>query len=219
MSKTQLSKQVAELEREKKDALTKMEAIKHKLEQTNAEKEVIKRQLDTYRSLKKQEQIMEVKQSKVPLVLEDPIANSNTLSGQKSPRFNAVAALAAKDISKMQTFKDVRNERKKQKITGGSQVPMHRGNEPRVIADEPMEDDEGEHSQPPVIRMDASRDRKQGSNFDSVLINSNKHNEGSSTGIVNVFARLLQPAKPRGLLGSFAENNDNNTNKPTTVVQ
>lgn len=43
MSKTALSKRVAESEREKKDLAGKLEAIKHKLDQTNAEKDVIKR--------------------------------------------------------------------------------------------------------------------------------------------------------------------------------
>jgi hypothetical protein len=38
-SKTFLSKRIAELEREKNDESKKYEAIKHKLEQSNAEKE------------------------------------------------------------------------------------------------------------------------------------------------------------------------------------
>lgn len=49
-SKTALSKRVAELERERKDEQKRLENIRHKLEQTNAEKEVIKRQLDTIKT-------------------------------------------------------------------------------------------------------------------------------------------------------------------------
>ena len=42
-SKTFLSKRIAELEREKNDESKKYEAVKHKLEQSNAEKEQFKR--------------------------------------------------------------------------------------------------------------------------------------------------------------------------------
>lgn len=42
-SKTALSKRVAELERERKDDSKRFETLKHKLEQTNADKEVLKR--------------------------------------------------------------------------------------------------------------------------------------------------------------------------------
>jgi len=52
---------VAELERERKEEQKKFEAVKHKLEQTNGEKELIKRQLDTIRLKIKQQDIMDVK--------------------------------------------------------------------------------------------------------------------------------------------------------------
>ncbi len=64
-SKTALSKRVAELERERKDEQKRLENIRHKLEQTNAEKEVIKRQLDTIKTKIKQQDIQDIKQSKV----------------------------------------------------------------------------------------------------------------------------------------------------------
>ena len=78
-------------------------------------------------------------------------------------------------VSKMQTLKDARNERKTKKIAGGGYTQREPTNEPRVIADEPMEDDEDvtEHK-----RVDGSRD-------------SRADNRG------DVFSRLLQPAKPR----------------------
>lgn len=42
-----LSKRVAELERKNRDEEKKMEAIRHKFEQSNQEKELYKRQLET----------------------------------------------------------------------------------------------------------------------------------------------------------------------------
>jgi hypothetical protein len=49
-------------------------------------------------------------------------------------------------IAKMQNLKDARNERKNKKIGNfaGSNTQREPTNEPRVIADEPMEDDEPE---------------------------------------------------------------------------
>lgn len=60
-SKTALSKRVAELERERKEDQKKFETVKHKLEQTTADKEVLKRQLDTIKQKIKQQEVMEVK--------------------------------------------------------------------------------------------------------------------------------------------------------------
>ena len=48
-SKISLSKRVAELERMRKDEQKKTETFKHKLEQANQEKEIIKKQLDQLR--------------------------------------------------------------------------------------------------------------------------------------------------------------------------
>lgn len=45
---------MAELERERKEESKKYEMIKHKWEQTNADKEVLKRQLDTLKTKLKQ---------------------------------------------------------------------------------------------------------------------------------------------------------------------
>lgn len=60
-SKTQLSKRVAELEREKRDEAKRFETLRHKLEQTNADKEVLKRQLNTIKTQVKQQEVLEVK--------------------------------------------------------------------------------------------------------------------------------------------------------------
>jgi septal ring factor EnvC (AmiA/AmiB activator) len=113
-SKTALSKKVAESEREKKDLANKLETIKHKLEQTNAEKEVIKRQLDTQRTMKKQQIVNEIKQSKVPPPQLDTFQEpnpTNSLAGQRSPKFSAMSIFgAAKE--KILVLKDARNERK-----------------------------------------------------------------------------------------------------------
>lgn len=45
---------MAELERDKEDKEKKFEAMRHKLEQTNAEKEALKRQFDTLKNQVKQ---------------------------------------------------------------------------------------------------------------------------------------------------------------------
>ena len=55
---------MAELERERKEESKKYETLKHKYEQSNADKEVIKRQLDSVKSKIKQQDIMEIKQTK-----------------------------------------------------------------------------------------------------------------------------------------------------------
>ncbi len=48
----------------------------------------------------------------------------------------------------MNTLKDMRNERKIKKLTGASSVQRIATNEPRVIADEPMEEQEEGEAQP-----------------------------------------------------------------------
>ncbi len=76
---------MAELERERKEESKKYEMIKHKWEQTNADKEVLKRQLDTVKTKLKQQEVNEVKQTKVlalnPIAAEDPQANVNSMAG------------------------------------------------------------------------------------------------------------------------------------------
>jgi hypothetical protein len=59
-----LSKKLAELERETIDKERRFEAIRHKLEQTNAEKETLKRQFDTLKNHVKQQGISEIKNFK-----------------------------------------------------------------------------------------------------------------------------------------------------------
>lgn len=63
----------------------------------------------------------------------------------------------------MTTLKDIRNERKNKKLSivpgGGSQTQREPTNEPRVIADEPM-DDEDEQPQNEHKRVDGSRDSR-----------------------------------------------------------
>jgi len=50
--------------------------------------------------------------------------------------------MASQNNQKMNNLKDVRNERKYKKLVVTSQV--YAPNEPRVIADEPMDDDDEE---------------------------------------------------------------------------
>ena len=59
-----LSKKLAELERETLDKERRFEAIRHKLEQTNAEKETLKRQFETLKNHVKQQGISEIKNFK-----------------------------------------------------------------------------------------------------------------------------------------------------------
>lgn len=53
--------------------------------------------------------------------------------------------IASQNNQKMNNLKDVRNERKYKKLVVTSQV--YAPNEPRVIADEPMDDDDEEDQQ------------------------------------------------------------------------
>lgn len=96
----------------------------------------------------------------------------------------------------MNTLRDMRNERKIKKMSG---VGVHKNQEPRVIADEPMDDDEEDQNSPekPIIQITEHPQAL------SVAPNSNKAN--GETVINNVFARLNQPGKGRSALGSFAE--------------
>lgn len=138
-SKTALSKRVAELERKTKEDQKKIESMRHKYEQSNQEKEVIKKQLDTVKSKLKTHEIQEVKQSKQMVIDDTQQYNSNQ---QKSPRH-------MNQQQKMQTLQEMRKERKIKKLgsqtVGGGQNQQKAIIEPRVIADEPMEEDEEEN--------------------------------------------------------------------------
>lgn len=76
------------------------------------------------------------------------------------------------------------------KMTGSS-VNQRQPNEPRVIADEPMESDKEDGE--PRVRADTSKDSRAGK---SESVQVQKVEIGSS----NVFARLLQAAKPKSSL-------------------
>ena len=65
----------------------------------------------------------------------------------------------ANPFTKIQTLKDARNERKMKKMTGSS-VNQRQPNEPRVIADEPMESDKEDGE--PRVRADTSKDSRAG---------------------------------------------------------
>ena len=98
-------------------------------------------------------------------------------------------------IQKMPIFKEMRNEKKIKKMSGIS--TGQKVQEPRVIADEPLDDDD-EESPEKISINDAGVFQQP-----SIGPSSNKANGETFTN--NVFARLNQHAKGKSLLGSFAE--------------
>ncbi len=89
---------------------------------------------------------MEVKQSKIPQPEDIQAQNYSTREQQKSPR-QSQQQQQPNTFTKLQALKDVRNEKKKQKQqTQNNQAytQSKNQNEPRVIADEPMFDEEEE---------------------------------------------------------------------------
>ena len=142
-SKTALSKRVAELERKTKEDEKKFENIRHKFEQTNQEKELYKRQLDTVKQKLKTQEIQDVRNSKISSNEDIPQINNNIVGGtSKSPRqMNKMQQQQSLDANdkKIITLQRARKDRKMKKMERSE-------NEPRVIADEPMEDEEEDES-------------------------------------------------------------------------
>ena len=117
--------------------------MKHKWEQTNAEKEVIKRQLEQVRSKVKQQDILEIKQSKgMPEEAQASVTQYSTQQNQQPQQ--------QQQQQKLHTLQDLRKERKIKKL--GTQ----KTNEPRVIADELM-DEEQEESESVSIQQPVER--------------------------------------------------------------
>lgn len=92
-SKTALSRRVAELERKTKEDEKKFESMRHKFEQTNQEKEQYKRQLDNHRQKIKNQEIQEIKQSKMILMNQgssnnqsEDVGNGQSNNNAKSPK-------------------------------------------------------------------------------------------------------------------------------------
>lgn len=92
--------------------------------------------------------------------------------------------------AKMHTLRDARNQKKLQKIADNRKQV----NEPRVIADEPMDDDE----QLDVTPTGSEQKTRKGY---EMVPNSN----GSRNSEANVFTRLNQHARNKSGMGSFSE--------------